>query len=336
MISPGNGNGFQPLRIAGIGRYLPKRQVLNEELEQRFAGEPGWMSNHMGIEQRFWAERETPSEMGAEAAFEALRQASVDVDDIDLILNASTTASFERILPEGGAMIQQRLGLGESGIPAYTIQAGGLSFVAALTTAAALLAGGRYQVILVVCAELFSRNLDENDPAVYGRFADAAAAVVLTMPEKNEPSGVHASLLRTYGEGTAWMKSSMGLDAFRMAGLKPEDLAIKMDPGVFFKHAAARSSEVLDELLRKSEGAGDDVSWFVPQQWGEPYFTALGENVPRGNCVCIWENYGYCGAASLPLAIYEALEQGNLTRGQRVAVFGCDAGLTAGGVLMTY
>jgi 3-oxoacyl-[acyl-carrier-protein] synthase-3 len=336
MDTPGKTNGFQPLRIAGIGWYIPKRTVLNEELERNFGCEPGWVSNHLGIERRFWAEEETPSQMGAAAAISALKQASIDAEDIDLIINASTTASYERILPEGGAMIQQRLELGESGIPAYSIQAGGMSFVAALKTAACLLAGGRYQVILVVCAELFSRNLDENDPAVYGRFADGAAAVVLTAPEKGESSGIHASILRTYGEGAGWLYSRMGLDAFRIQGLQPGDLAVQMDRESFDKHSAARSIEVIDELLSENTCSVDDISVFVPQQWDVNYLSALEERVPRERCVSIVGNYGYCGAASLPLAIYEALEKENLKRGHCFAVFGCDAGLTAGGVLMTY
>ncbi len=336
MVTSANTSGLQPLRIAGVGRYIPDREVYNEELEERFGGEPGWISKHLGIDRRFWAEGETPSEMGAEAAGEALAQAGIDAEDIDLIINASGTASFERILPEGGAMIQQRLGLGESGIPAFTIQAAGMSFVAAMQASAGLLASGRYQSILLVCSELFSRNLDESDPAVYGRFADGAAAVVATLPSAGERSALHGACLRTYGEGSDWMRSHMGLDAFRLQGLQPLDLALKIDRQTFEKQIAARSAEVLDELLALGACGIDDISLFIPQQWGEPYFASLEERIPGAKLVRVAGRLGYCGAASLPMALYEAQEKGNLNRGDRLAMFGCDAGLTAGGLLMTY
>ncbi len=154
-----------PLKIIGLGRYLPARVVPSREVEVLCGLPAGWIERRSGVRERRWAagaNGETSSFMGAQAAREAVAEAGLALTDIDLILNASGTP--EQAIPDGGPLIQRQLGLGQSGIAALSVHATCLSFLAAIDLSATLLATGRYHRILIVTSEIGSVGINFKEP----------------------------------------------------------------------------------------------------------------------------------------------------------------------------
>jgi 3-oxoacyl-[acyl-carrier-protein] synthase III len=199
-----------PLKIQGVGRYLPQRIVFNSELEKLHNLPRGWIERHNGVCERRWADRKTETNafMGARAAEEALCQANFSIRDIDLILNASGT--FQQPIPDTAPLIQYELGRDAYGIPCMSVNATCLSFLVALDTASSLLASGRYQRILIVTSDISSGNLNPHEPETATLLGDAAAAVVVTLPPEKEPKGILSARLETYSEGAHFTEVAAG------------------------------------------------------------------------------------------------------------------------------
>jgi len=325
-----------PLHIAGTGIYLPERLVTSGELEAKHGLETGWCEANLGVRERRWVDGETPSYMGAAAAREAAANAAMDPEDIDLIINASGTANYERGVPDGGPLIQKQLDLENSGIPGITLQNNCLSFMTALEFCAAMLAAGRYRNILVVSSELLSLNLDTQDPQVYGRFGDGAAAAVVTLPPEGGESCIHHARIKTYGHAAGLMQSLMGLAAFRIKKTRPEDLTLKIDAPAFDKYAIQYTKTLLQEILEDSGQHIEDIKLTIPQQTGKAYLDHLSEMIPGDKIIRVFHRFGFCGAASLPMALAEAVKEERLKRGDRFLMLGAGAGMSVGGMIMTY
>jgi 3-oxoacyl-[acyl-carrier-protein] synthase-3 len=283
---------------------------------------------------------ETPSLMGAEAAREACRQACLDLQDIDLIINASGTASFEKGLPDGGPLLQKALGLDYSGIPCFSLQNNDLSFMLALEVCAALLSTGQYQYILVVSAEVLSRNLDVENPGVSTLFGDGAAAALLTFPNPAERTGsqLHHSLFQTFSTAADSLQSKLGFFASEIKKLKKAEMTLKMDNEAFYQYADTYTTGLLQELFSKSAFHMENIKRVVPQQLGKNYIHHLTKNnlIPGEKIIDISDRFGFCGAASIPMALYEAVKEKKLTRDDRFLLIGVGAGISVGGMLMTY
>ncbi len=191
-----------PLKILGVGRYLPERTVPSSEVEALCGLPAGWIERRSGVLERRWVTREsgeTASHMGAQAAREAVAEAGLALTDLDLILNASGTP--EQAIPDGGPLIQRQLGLGSSGIACLSVHATCLSFLAALDLSANLLATGRYRHILIVTAEIGSAGINVREPESASLMGDAAAAVVVSRTPPGEAACLQAARLETYGDG---------------------------------------------------------------------------------------------------------------------------------------
>jgi 3-oxoacyl-[acyl-carrier-protein] synthase III len=325
------------LKIAGLGHYLPERVVMNDELEALCKLPPGWIQKHNGVCERRRVSGETSSYMAAQAAREALDEAGMRLGDIDLILNASGTP--EQAIPDTGALIQRELGLGSSGIASMSIHATCLSFIAALDMSAALLASGRYQRILIAGADIASCALNPDEPESATLMGDAAAAAVVTATPAGEASMLHAALFRTYGDGADFT-------AIRGGGSRrhphnplttPEDNLFHMDgPGVL--RMARKYSEEYLEALRPglSRGLGS-IDVVVPHQAskiGLMMLTRFGW--PDHRIMRTIEWLGNCVAASIPVTLYDAVRRGRIQRGDEVLLVGTGAGLSLGGIILTY
>lgn len=321
------------LKIAGIGCYLPKKVVSSKELENRYGLDEGWCEQNLGVTERRWVQDEIPSFMGAQAAGEALANADMDADDIDLLISASGTAVFERGLPDAGPLIQKKLGLETSGIPSFTMQNNDLSFMTALDTGAAFLNTGRYETILVVSSEIFSRNLDESNPHVSTLFGDGAAAAVLTLPGDGEVGDIQTAHFATYGSGAAYLESKLGLAAREIEAAQAVNLTLKMDETAFVDAAKKAIAGLLDKLPGKGR---DDIVVIIPPQAGTALSGPVRERFPGEKLVSVYDRFGFCGAASVPLALHQAVKQENLTRGSRFLMLGVGAGLSVGSMVLTY
>ena len=207
-----------PIKIAGVGRYLPERVVPSAEVEALCGLPPGWIERRSGVRERHWATTETSSYMGAQAAREAVAEAGLALSDIDLIMNASGTP--EQAIPDGGPLVQRQMGLGSSGIACLSVHATCLSFLAALDLCANLLATGRYQRILIVTSEIGSVGINFKDPESASLIGDAAAAAVVVRTPPGEAAALSAARLETYGDGADFT-------AIRGAGTRRHQLELR-------------------------------------------------------------------------------------------------------------
>ncbi len=324
------------MKIAGVGHYLPSRIVTNEWLENECNLKKGWIKRRTGVEERRWVEGESNSEMGAKAAEEALRMAQILPDQLDLIINASGTP--EQAIPDGGALLQRALGLGKSGIPAWTIHATCLSFLVALDTASHFLWSGRYRNILIVSSEVASVGLNRKDPETYSLFGDGAAAVVIC-PSETKDSFLEQALFATYGEGAE-------LTEIRGCGTKNhpskphvplEDHFFSMKGRSTLRWIRKYKSSFLEELLPGlSQGLGD-IKHVVPHQAsgvGLRVMESLGW--PSEKITRTLPYWGNCVSASLPLTLYQALREKQIQRGDKILLIGTGAGLSLGGIILKY
>lgn len=326
-----------PIKIAGLGHYLPGRIVSNQEIETRCGLPPGWVETRTGVRQRRWVNDETNSFMAAQAATEAIAAAGLTPDDIDLMINASGTQ--EQAIPDGGPLLQKELGLGESGIPCFTIHATCLSFLVGLNIAGGLLVTRQYRHILITSAEIASCGLNFKQPESAALLGDAAAAAVLTLATNSEPSCFHAFHFETYGHGAP-------LTVINGGGTRkhpnhpqtlPEDNLFSMEGPRLLKLVHKYGRSFLERLRPGlSEGLGS-IKLVVPHQ-----ASILGLRLlrhygwPDEQIMITLDRFGNCVAASLPLTLYQAAQQGRLKRGDEVLLVGSGAGLSMGGLILTF
>lgn len=326
-----------PLKIAGVGRYLPEKVVPSSELDERLGLRPGWIQEKQGVVERRWVDQETASQMGAQAGLEALADAGVDLSEVDLILNASGTA--EQAIPDGAPLIQRQLGLGESGVACMTVHTTCLSFLSGLDLSASLLFTGRYQTILLVSSEITSCGLNWSHPESSTLFGDGAAAVVLQRTPQGEPSCVHAARYETYGVGAEHTQIPGG-GTRRHPNLEtttPEDNLFHMDGPAVFKMAMEYAPAFLERLLPDFAAQLATIKVIVPHQASKlaldsHYFLGMSEE----QVVRTIDRLGNCVAASIPLTLYEAVKTRRLRRGDRALLLGTGAGLSFGGIVLTF
>jgi 3-oxoacyl-[acyl-carrier-protein] synthase-3 len=326
-----------PLKIAGIGRYLPERIVRNPELEALCGLSAGWVEERNGVRERRWVTHETNSFMGAQAAREAIQDAGLALEDIDLILNASGTA--EQAIPDTSSLIQKELGLGKSGTACMSIHTTCLSFVVALDLCASLLAAGRYKNILVVTSDIASVGANPKEPESATLIGDAAAAVLVTRAQPGETSRLHSALLRTYGDG-AYYTAIMGGGTRRhpnKAETQPDDNLFHMDGLSALRLVNRHIYDFLDELYPGLSKSAKDIDAIVPHQaskLGLKLLTRFGW--PDDKVLRTLDWLGNCVSASIPATFYEGVKTGRIQRGSKVLLIGTSAGLSIGGLLITY
>ena len=255
-----------PVKIAGVGRYLPKHTVSSSQLEEECGLEKGWIEAKQGVRERRWVKDELPSFLAAEAAEKAAMDAKIDIADIDLIINAS--ASPEQLVPDGAPFIFNRLGLGESGIAGFSMHTTCTSFVTALDIAACLIAVGRYKKVLVVSSETISYTVDKKYPETYTLLGDGAAAAVLTKTPEGENSCFHGAAHRTYGVGTGHSKVTIGAASYpTRENYQPNSCFFFMDGMRIMKTASKYLNDFMNHLLSFSGMQSmDDIKIIVTHQ----------------------------------------------------------------------
>jgi 3-oxoacyl-[acyl-carrier-protein] synthase-3 len=326
------------VKLAGLGYYLPERRVTNAELEAAQGITPGWIGRVTGVQERRYAGGETSAGMAAAAARMALAHAGLGVDDLDLIVGAS--AAPQQTIPCTAVFVQRELGAPEGASACFDVNATCLSFLFALQTTAHLVAAGVYRTALVFSSEIASVALNPQERESSVLFGDAAAAAIVTRSAPGEASALWHSHFATHSSGAELSQVQGGgtrrhpnnptttpqMNQFEMRGLP------------LFMQVAQLANPFLDDFcatLGWERGVFDAV---VPHQASGPavdVFHArfgfrpeqLVVNLPlRGNCV----------AASIPLALAEAVHGGRIRRGDRVLLLGSGAGLTLGAVALTF
>ena len=328
---------FFPLKIIGLGRYLPSCIISSAELEVMYNLPSGWVEQRNGVRERRRVTDETSSFMAAEAAREALAEAGLEPDELGLIINASGTG--EQAIPDTGALIQRQLGLGRSGIPSMTVHNTCLSFITALDVAAAYLNSGRYRNILIASSDISSCGINPNEPESASLVGDAAAAVVVTRSCDGDRSAIHHAHFKTYGDG-AYLTTIMGGGSARhpsKPGHNPDDDLFHMDGSAVLRMVRGIDAEFLEELYPGLSKSLLDIDVVVPHQASKVGLLMLRRfGWPDARVMQTLQWLGNCVAASIPATLYQTVRDGNIQRGQKLLLVGTGAGLSIGGLVMTY
>lgn len=327
----------QPVRILGIGRHEPARLVPSEDYDKRYRREPGWTERATGVRtRRFVSEGETASMMAENAARRALAMAGLEPGDLSAIIGACGV--MEQPIPGTSVLLHKRLSLGESGIPAFDVNATCLSFLCALHLAALYVGAGLWSRVLIFSSDVSSAALDEQDPATAPLFGDGAAAIVLG--RSDDESALLSWRLETYSEGieTSWLGAGGSrLPARELEALLAES-TFRMDGARAYRIAAARIEPFLEALLRDAGCGLDDIAIVAPHQASghamQLMKTRLG--LGDGRVIEILRDHGNQVAASMPNALAHAIESGCVARGDKILLIGAGAGVSLGGAVMVY
>jgi 3-oxoacyl-[acyl-carrier-protein] synthase-3 len=318
-------------RIVGTGSYLPVKVVTNADLEKVVDTTDQWIVERTGIrERRVAGPEETSSMMGLEASKQALAMADVAASDVDLIIVATTTPDL--IFPATACLIQERLGI--HGCPAFDVQAVCTGFVYSLAIADKFIRTGGSRCALVIGTETFTRILDWSDRGTCVLFGDGAGAVVL---KASDEPGILSSHLHADGRHHSILcvpsGVSKGYDKV-IAG----QAYVQMAGGEVFKLAVNMLSQVVDEALTANRMQRSDIDWLIPHQANIRIVTATAKKLglPMEKVVVTLDRHGNTSAASIPLALDEAVRSRRIERGDVVLMEGVGGGLTWGSVLLKY
>jgi 3-oxoacyl-[acyl-carrier-protein] synthase-3 len=316
-------------RLIGTGSYLPGKPVSNQDLAARgIDTDDDWIVTRTGIRTRHLAEPgTTSSSLGLEAAKRALDMAGVTADQIDLIIVATSTPDF--IFPSTACIIQGQLG--NKGAAAFDVQAVCAGFTYALGIAEKFIRSGSHQRALVIGAEVFSRILDWNDRGTCVLFGDGAGAVVL---EASEKPGILATAMHADGSQCGILNVPGQVCAGQVTG----DPFLRMDGQAVFKFAVRVLAEVAEEVCAGAGIASSSVDWLIPHQANIRIIEATGKKlgVGRERVIVSVDRHGNTSAASVPLALDEAVRDGRIKRGQKVLLEGVGGGFTWGAALLEF
>lgn len=312
-------------RIAATGGYLPSRVVSNDELATRLETSDEWIRERTGIRSRHIADdSELASDLALAAARKALESAGLTVQDLGLIIVATTTPDM--IFPSTASILQRKLGGGTC--PAFDVQAVCSGFVYALSTADLYVRAGKCRHALVVGAELYSRILDWNDRTTCVLFGDGAGAVILSAAD--EP-GILATRLHADGRHGDVLCVPGSIANGAVTGHP----FVEMDGGAVFKFAVKVLSEVAQEVLDDAALQPADVDWFIPHQANVRIIesTARKVGIPLDHVVVTVGEHANTSAASIPLALDVAVRDGRIRAGHHLLLEGVGGGFTWGAVL---
>ncbi len=327
-----------PIRIAGTGQYLPRAVVTSAQIDARLGWSQGETQSRYGIAARHVASpAETSSFMAVEAARQALDAAGSAPHDLDLILGACGV--MEQPIPSTAVLVQDRLGLGRTGIPAYDVNATCLSFLQALDLAAMNIAAGRVRRVLVFSADIASVGLDWSHPEAAAIFGDGAAAVVVERAG-TEGAALLANRFETYAEGRDACVLAAGgtrVNPARQADLGPDAL-FRMDGARAFRTASRYLPRFLGRLLKSARVTAEDIACIIPHQASAQALDHAGRSLRMGaeRVVNVFSRTGNQIAASIPTALHHAVSGGLLKRGQIALMIGTSAGISLGGTVVRY
>jgi 3-oxoacyl-[acyl-carrier-protein] synthase-3 len=327
-----------PIKIAGMGTFLPPHRVLNCDLEKELALPEGWIERLTGVMERRRVQHETTAGMAATAARRAIEHAGIAADSIDLILGASTGP--HQGIPCTAVFVQKELGLPEGRSTCFDVNGTCMSFLFALDVAARFLATGAYHRVLIFSSESSRYGLNPREPESAALIGDGAAAAVITSSAAGEQSRFWHARFETWSSG-APLSEYVGGGTLH----PPNDPATTFEMNTFhmdgpnlFKKSVRLFGPFLERFLAEVGWRRSTIDAVVPHQSSSRGVSQLSERfgfrpeqvvvnlATRGNCV----------AASVPLALAEAVHGGRIRPGDRVLLLGSAAGLTLGAIALTW
>ncbi|KPQ09721.1 MAG: 3-oxoacyl-[acyl-carrier-protein] synthase III FabH [Saliniramus fredricksonii] len=323
---------FKRSVVVGCGSALPRKAVTNAELEAVVETSDAWIAQRTGIRQRhIAAEDETTSVLGIKAAQAALADAGLGVDDIDLIICATSTP--DNTFPSTATQIQAGLGMHHGA--AFDLQAVCTGFVYAIATADNFLKAGAHRRALVIGAETFSRILDWSDRTTCVLFGDGAGAVVLEAQDgagASSDRGVLTTQLRSDGRYRDKLYVDGGPGSTKTTG------CLRMEGREVFRFAVGMVTDVVEAAFALTGTSAEELNWFVPHQANKRIIDASADKlgIAREKVVITVDRHGNTSAASIPLALDVAVKDGRIKRGDLVMLEAIGGGFTWGSALIRW
>lgn len=322
--------------VLGCGSYLPQKVLTNAELAARIDTSDEWIVQRTGIRERhIAADGEFTSHLAINAARAALEHAGIDAQAIDLIVLATSTP--DNTFPATAVAVQHGLGINHGA--AFDLQAVCSGFVFALATADNFLRTGAYKRALVIGAETFSRILDWSDRGTCVLFGDGAGAVVLEaqdlpqgQPGQTSDRGILTTHLRSDGRHKAKLFVDGGPSSSQTVG------HLRMEGREVFKHAVGMITDVIVDAFKATGVTADDIDWFVPHQANKRIIDASAHklHIAPQKVVLTVDLHGNTSAASIPLALSVAVQDGRVKKGDLVLFEAMGGGFTWGSALLRW
>ncbi|MBI4302591.1 MAG: ketoacyl-ACP synthase III [Chloroflexi bacterium] len=316
-------------RITGWGKYLPQRILTNRELEKWVDTSDAWIRSRTGIrERRIAADDETASTMAVEASRQALEVAHLNPKELDLIIAATVTP--DKVFPACASLIQHQLGASKAA--AFDLNAACSGFVYALATANQFIGAGGFEKVLVVGTDVYSRILDWRDRSTCVLFGDGAGAVIM---EASTQGGSLSFVLGSDGSGA---------DLLYVPGLCDSTLVandhhyLTMNGPEVFKFAIHTMVGATKQVVETAHLTLDDIDLFIYHQANSRIIQAAAKSLslPPHKVFINVDRYGNTSAASIPIALCEAIEEGRIQKGDHLALVGFGGGLSWGAMVVEW
>ena len=319
----------QTVLMTSVGAYLPANVVTNEDLSAYVDTSDEWIQRRTGITQRhFVADGETTADLASHAANQALANAAMQPQDIDLIIVATTTP--DNTFPSTATKVQHQIGA--TGAIAFDVQAVCAGFIYAVDVAEAMLRGGRGRRALVIGAESFSKLLDWQDRTTCVLFGDGAGAVILEMTDEASDWGIRSSVLHADGAHRDILYVDGGPSSTNDVG------HVRMEGKEVFRHAVEKLAAVMDEALAAADMQPQDIDWLVPHQANIRIIDAMQKKMqlPSEKVIRTVAAHANTSAASIPLALATAVGDGRVQNGDLLAMEAIGGGLVWGAALVKF
>ena len=324
-------------KITALGTYVPPRVVTNHDLEKMIATNHDWIVERTGIHERHWVEPGTPSsELGAQAAVAALKQRGIEPDEIELIIVSTVTPDM--FFPSTACVIQNKIRAGKAW--GFDISAACSSFLYGLTTGAQFIESGAHKKVLVVGADVMTSILNPEDRTTLVLFGDGAGAVLLEPCEEGEDLGLIDYRHEIDGAGGQhlYMPGGGSLHPSSAETIAKKMHYVHQNGQAVFKYAVRKMEELSTGMLAKHNLTGDDLGCFIAHQANLRIIDATANKLglPAEKVIKNIHKYGNTTAATIPLAMNDAINDGKLKKGDLVLFAAVGAGFTAGSVLMRW
>jgi len=316
-------------RIAGTGGYLPETIRTNADLEQLMDTSDEWIVARTGIRTRhIAAKNETTCDLAENASRQAIEAAGISLDEIDLIIVATTTP--DKVFPSTACLLQQRLDI--HGCPAFDVQAVCTGFIYGLSVADNFIRAGSAKCALVVGAETMSRITDWSDRGTAILFGDGAGAVVV---KASDEAGILSTHLHADGQYEELLHVPGGGIS---AGEIGEIPYMEMKGNEVFKMAVNTLGKIVDETLEYNNLQKEDIDWLVPHQANVRIIAATAKKLKMSmdHVILTVQDHGNTSAASVPLALNEGVRSGKIQPGQTILMEAFGGGFTWGSALARF
>ena len=327
---------LRPVKISGLATYVPPKVLSNADLEKMVETSNEWILQRTGIRERHIVDDGVAtSDLAKEAAIGAMRQAGVSPDQIGFIVVGTTTP--DTIFPSTACMLQDKIGARHAW--GFDLGAACSGFTYALTTGMQMIATGAHDHVLVVGADVMSSIIDYTDRTTCVLFGDGAGAVVLSAAAEGEPHILDFAHEIDGSGGPALCMPAGGSKLPASHETVDKRLHyVKQDGATVFKFAVKKTEEICKRVLERNRLTGADLDLFVSHQANRRIIAAAAERLglPEEKVVINLEMYGNTTAATIPLALADAMRQKRLKKGSLVLLTSVGAGFTVGAVLLRW